>query len=70
MRRFQWRSKSLKVLILDEADTVLEMGFRESINSILSVLPKQRRTGLFSATQTNEVKDLTRAGRETCDYFR
>lgn len=54
--------KSLEVLILDEADTLLAMGFRESINTILSVLPKQRRTGLFSATQTSEVRDLTRAG--------
>ena len=59
---FSGSLKSLEVLILDEADTVLEMGFRESINSILSVLPKQRRTGLFSATQTKEVRDLTRAG--------
>ncbi len=54
--------KSLEVLILDEADTLLAMGFRESINSILAVLPKQRRTGLFSATQTSEVQDLVRAG--------
>ena len=54
--------KSLEVLIMDEADTLLAMGFRESINSILAVLPKQRRTGLFSATQTNEVRNLIRAG--------
>ena len=33
-----------------------------SINTILSYLPKQRRTGLFSATQTKEVEDLIRAG--------
>ena len=52
----------LEVLVLDEADMLLDMGFRESINIILSALPKQRRTGLFSATQTKEVKDLARAG--------
>jgi ATP-dependent RNA helicase DDX55/SPB4 len=54
--------KSLEVLVLDEADTLLDMGFRDIINQILSVLPKQRRTGLFSATQTKEVKELVRAG--------
>ena len=59
---FSENLKNLEVLILDEADTLLAMGFRESINTILSVLPKQRRTGLFSATQTSEVRDLTRAG--------
>jgi len=54
--------RHLEVLILDEADTLLDMGFRDVINQILSFLPKQRRTGLFSATQTKEVKDLARAG--------
>lgn len=54
--------KNLEVLVLDEADTLLDMGFKESINQILSFLPKQRRTGLFSATQTKEVKELARAG--------
>lgn len=36
--------------------------FTRSINTVLSFLPKQRRTGLFSATQTKEVEDLIRAG--------
>lgn len=54
--------RHVEVLILDEADTLLDMGFRDVINQILSFLPKQRRTGLFSATQTKEVKDLARAG--------
>jgi ATP-dependent RNA helicase DDX55/SPB4 len=40
------------VLILDEADTLLDMGFEATINAVLQRLPKQRRTGLFSATQT------------------
>ncbi|XP_077505238.1 ATP-dependent RNA helicase DDX55 [Amblyomma americanum] len=54
--------KHLEVLVLDEADRLLDMGFEKSINTILSFLPKQRRTGLFSATQTKEVEDLIRAG--------
>lgn len=54
--------KSLEVLVLDEADRLLDMGFEASINTILSYLPKQRRTGLFSATQTDELEKLIRAG--------
>ncbi|XP_015930964.1 ATP-dependent RNA helicase DDX55 [Parasteatoda tepidariorum] len=54
--------KALEILILDEADKLLEMGFEKAINTILSYLPKQRQTGLFSATQTKEMEDLIRAG--------
>ncbi|GIY51935.1 ATP-dependent RNA helicase DDX55 [Caerostris extrusa] len=54
--------KTLEVLILDEADRLLDMGFEKTINTILGYLPKQRLTGLFSATQTKEMEDLIRAG--------
>uniref|UniRef100_A0ACB8G010 ATP-dependent RNA helicase ddx55 n=2 Tax=Sphaerodactylus townsendi TaxID=933632 RepID=A0ACB8G010_9SAUR len=54
--------KSLDILVLDEADRLLDMGFEASLNTILDFLPKQRRTGLFSATQTQEVENLVRAG--------
>jgi len=54
--------RDFEVLILDEADRLLDMGFHIPINSILLKLPKQRRTGLFSATQTSEVKELARTG--------
>jgi ATP-dependent RNA helicase DDX55/SPB4 len=51
-----------EVLVLDEADRLLDLGFQSTLNTILEVLPKQRRTGLFSATQTTEVENLARAG--------
>ncbi|XP_034752008.1 ATP-dependent RNA helicase DDX55 [Etheostoma cragini] len=54
--------RSLDVLVLDEADRLLDMGFETSLNTILGHLPKQRRTGLFSATQTQELEKLVRAG--------
>jgi ATP-dependent RNA helicase DDX55/SPB4 len=54
--------KKLELLILDEADRLLDMGFQACLNSILSRLPKQRRTGLFSATMNTEVTALARAG--------
>lgn len=50
------------MLVLDEADRLLDLGFSESINAILSFLPRLRRTGLFSATQTKELQQLIRAG--------
>ena len=37
---------------MDEGDRLLSLGFERSITTILGFLPKQRRTGLFSATQT------------------
>ncbi|XP_073297657.1 DEAD-box ATP-dependent RNA helicase 18 [Primulina huaijiensis] len=54
--------RSLEILILDEADRLLDMGFQKQINSIISRLPKLRRTGLFSATQTEAVEELSKAG--------
>jgi ATP-dependent RNA helicase DDX55/SPB4 len=54
--------KTLEFLVMDEGDRLLSMGFAAQIDTILSYLPKQRRTGLFSATQTKEVKELARAG--------
>ncbi|CAF1050162.1 unnamed protein product [Rotaria sordida] len=54
--------KSLEILILDEADRLLDLGFLTSLNTIFDALPKQRRTGLFSATQTDELEKLIRAG--------
>ncbi|XP_057804658.1 DEAD-box ATP-dependent RNA helicase 18 [Salvia miltiorrhiza] len=54
--------RNLEILILDEADRLLDMGFQKQISSIISRLPKLRRTGLFSATQTEAVEELSRAG--------
>ncbi|KAM7491885.1 hypothetical protein LguiA_034806 [Lonicera macranthoides] len=54
--------RNLEILILDEADRLLDMGFQKQISSIISRLPKLRRTGLFSATQTEAVEELSKAG--------
>lgn len=54
--------RNLEILILDEADRLLDMGFQKQINAIISHLPKLRRTGLFSATQTEAVEELSKAG--------
>ena len=55
--------KDLEVLVLDEADRLLTFGFERTINTILERLPKQRRTGLFSATMsTAGLAELIRTG--------
>lgn len=56
------RMSQLEFLIMDEADRLLDMGFDVTLTSILQRLPKQRRTGLYSATQTAGVDELARAG--------
>ena len=48
----------LEVLILDESDILTDVGFEVTLTSILSRLPRMRRTGLFSATNTSGVKKL------------
>lgn len=62
--------RRLEVLVLDEADRLLDMGFEPVLGAILARLPKQRRTGLFSATQTEEVRALVRAGLRNPVYVR
>ncbi|XP_030033796.2 probable ATP-dependent RNA helicase DDX10 [Manduca sexta] len=50
----------LQILVLDEADRCLDMGFEATMNAIIENLPPERQTLLFSATQTKSVKDLAR----------
>lgn len=53
---------SFEVLVLDEADRLLDMGFKEDLQKILKLLPKQRRTGLFSASVSEAVDQIIRVG--------
>ncbi|KQY28223.1 DEAD/DEAH box helicase [Caulobacter sp. Root487D2Y] len=51
----------LKVAVLDEADEMLDMGFREDLEFILDAAPKERRTLLFSATLAREIVQLAKS---------
>lgn len=53
--------KSLKYLVMDEADRLLDMDFGPKIDQILKVIPRERNTFLFSATMTTKVAKLQRA---------
>ena len=52
--------KHLKVLVIDEADRIMQQGFEEEMHQILKILPKTRQTVLFSATMTEKVEDIAR----------
>lgn len=56
--------RELDILVLDEADRLLDLGFQASLTRIINALPKQRRTGLFSATMTDAdaLSELVKVG--------
>lgn len=60
MRRRTLKLNNLKMIILDEADEMLSMGFREDIETILQETPEERQTILFSATMPPEIMKIIR----------
>jgi len=59
MRRHTLKMATVKYAVLDEADEMLDMGFREDIELILDKVPDERQTVMFSATMNDEVLSLT-----------
>jgi len=55
------RLDAIEILVLDEADRMLDMGFKPQLDRILARIPKKRQTLLFSATMGGEVADFARA---------
>ncbi|KAG0245227.1 hypothetical protein BGW41_002696 [Actinomortierella wolfii] len=58
---FRAKVQSTKVLVLDEADTILQLGFRADLDAILEAIPKERQTMLFSATVDSKLESLSAA---------
>jgi ATP-dependent RNA helicase RhlE len=59
----------VRVLVLDEADRMLDMGFRPQVNRILEKIPRNRQTMLFSATLDGPVADLARTYTDNASRF-
>lgn len=56
------------MLVLDEADAILDQGFKRDVDAILQHLPNDRQTMLFSATQTKSIMELARLSLKV-SYF-
>lgn len=60
MRRSTLKLDNIKMLVLDEADEMLSMGFKEDIDTILEKTPEEKQVVLFSATMSKTIMDITR----------
>ncbi len=59
MRRHTLKMENIKMVVLDEADEMLNMGFREDMETILKEMPQYHQTALFSATMPKQILDIT-----------
>ncbi|EAA28280.1 ATP-dependent RNA helicase dbp-4 [Neurospora crassa] len=59
---------NLQMLVLDEADRIMDMGFQQAVDALVEHLPKSRQTLLFSATQSKRVSDLARLSLKDPEY--
>jgi len=70
MRRHTMKMADVKVLVLDEADEMLDMGFREDIETILDGMPEERQTALFSATMPKPILEITKKYQKNAEYIK
>lgn len=70
MRRKTIRTDNVKMIVLDEADEMLNMGFREDIETILTDMPDERNTALFSATMPRSIMEIARAYQNDAEIIK
>ncbi|KAH6894541.1 P-loop containing nucleoside triphosphate hydrolase protein [Thelonectria olida] len=61
-------ANNLQILVLDEADRIMDMGFQSAVDALVEHLPKERQTLMFSATQSKKVSDLARLSLKDPEY--
>ncbi|QPH18979.1 ATP-dependent RNA helicase dbp4 [Epichloe festucae Fl1] len=61
-------ANNLQILVLDEADRIMDMGFQSAVDALVEHLPKSRQTLMFSATQSKKVSDLARLSLHEPEY--
>ena len=70
MRRRTLKLETVKYAVLDEADEMLDMGFRDDIEFILNKTPEERQTVMFSATMSKEVLELSGKYLKNPEYIK
>lgn len=70
MRRKTVKFENVKMIALDEADEMLNMGFREDIETILKEIPEERQTILFSATMPKAIMDIARTYQKDAELVK
>lgn len=70
IRRKTVRFDNINMIILDEADEMLNMGFREDIETILKSVPDERQTVLFSATMPKAIVDIAQTYQTDCEIIK
>lgn len=70
MRRRTIKAETVQMMVLDEADEMLDMGFREDIETILVKIPEEHQTLLFSATLSPEILDVTKRFQKNPEFIK
>ena len=70
MRRTTIKAETVQMMVLDEADEMLDMGFREDIETILVKIPEEHQTLLFSATLSPEILDITKRFQKNPEFIK
>lgn len=70
MRRRTIKAETVQMMVLDEADEMLDMGFREDIETILVKIPEEHQTLLFSATLSPEILDITKRFQKNLEFIK
>lgn len=70
LRRHTIKTAHIKMIVLDEADEMLNMGFREDIETVLKDMPEEHQMALFSATMPQAILDITGTYQKNAVYIR